>query len=134
MKPANVSDELRKCCTKGLRKTLFDFVGSTTPGTLSEEGILEKIKVSAVIGKNKAVHRKEFYDIPQSPDELVNLFVAKLKAKSERCNFTIKYSVENRIPPIFPQVCVHGFSAMKYIFLLGRRIPPIYSQVCMHIF
>ena len=95
MKPANVSDEQRAFCTKGLRKTLFDFVGSTTLGTLSEEGLLEKIKVSAVIGKNKTVHSKEFYDITQSPDEPVNLFFAKLKAKSERCNFTIKCSVEN---------------------------------------
>ena len=57
----HVVDELRACCTKELRKTLFDFVGSSTLETMDEIALLEKIKEAAVIGKNVAVHRKEFY-------------------------------------------------------------------------
>ena len=83
-------DELRACCSKELRKTLFDFIGASTIEGYTEEQLLEKIKETAVIGKNKAVHRKEFYEIIQAPDEQLKLFVAKLKAKAERCNFTME--------------------------------------------
>ena len=41
-------DELRACCSKELRKTLFDFVGSATLETIQEPTLLEKIKGSAV--------------------------------------------------------------------------------------
>ena len=84
-----INDELRACCSKELRKTLFDFVGGTVLSTLTEAELLEKIKATAVIGKNKAVHRKEFYELFQVPEEPINRYVAKLKAKSECCNFTI---------------------------------------------
>ena len=86
--PGQLSDELRTCCSKELRKNLFDFVGSSTLSSLGEEDLLKQIKSSAVIGKNKAVHRKEFYEFQQAPDEPVNRFVANLRAKAERCNFT----------------------------------------------
>ena len=69
-------DELRACCSKELRKTLFDFIGASTIEGYTEEQLLEKIKETAVIGKNKAVHRKEFYEIIQAPDEQLKLFVA----------------------------------------------------------
>ena len=85
-----VVDELRPSCTKELRKVLFDFLGSSTLQLVTEEQLLEKIKSAAVISKKMSVHRKEFYSIKQSPGEPINLFVAKLKAKAENCNFTIK--------------------------------------------
>ena len=88
LQPGHLTDELRACCSKELRKTLFDLLGSTTLKSLGEKALLEKIRSVAVIGKNKAVHRKEFYEIHQAPDEPVNRFVAKLRAKAERCNFT----------------------------------------------
>ena len=87
--PAQINDELRSCCSKELRKTLFDFVGTTAIDNYTEAELLLKIKQTAVIRKNKAVHRKEFYEIVQAPDEQLNRFVAKLKAKAERCNFTM---------------------------------------------
>ena len=90
LKPEHITDELRACCSKDLRKTLFDFVGSTTLSSLGEDELLEKIKATAVIGKNKAVHRKEFYELQQAPDEPVNRYVANLRAKAEGCNFTLK--------------------------------------------
>ena len=89
LKPTQIVDELRACCTKELRKTLFDFVGGTTLENITETDLLEKMKASAVIGKSVSVHRKEFYSISQSPGENINLFVAKLKSKAEHCNFTI---------------------------------------------
>ena len=87
--PDQINDELRSCCSKELRKTLFDFVGSAAIDGYTEAELLLKIKQTAVIGKNKAVHRKEFYEIVQAPDEQLNRFVAKLKAKAERCSFTM---------------------------------------------
>ena len=87
LKPENLTDELRACCSLELRKTLFDLLGSTLK-SLDEKDLLEKIRSVAVVGKNKAVHRKEFYEIHQAPDEPVNRFVAKLRAKADRCNFT----------------------------------------------
>ena len=92
LKEENLTDELRASCSKDLRKTLFDFVGSAALANLTEAALLEKIKSAAVIGKNKAVHRKEFYEIQQAPEEPLNRFVAKLRAKAERCNFTQKCS------------------------------------------
>ena len=89
---AKVVDELRASCTKELRKVLFDLVGGPTLETISENELMVKIKSAAVIGKNKVVHRKEFYSTRQSPGEHLNFFVARLKAKSEHCDFTIKCS------------------------------------------
>ena len=90
LQPNQVIHELRACCSKELRKTLFDFVGSSVIDAFTEDQLLAKIREMAVIGKNKAVHRKEFYEIVQAPDELLNRFVSKLRAKAERCNFTMK--------------------------------------------
>ena len=89
LQTSQVKDELRACCSRELRKTLFDFVGSSTIEGFTEAELLAKIQETAVIGKNKSVHRKEFYEIVQAPDEQLKLFVAKLKAKAERCNFTM---------------------------------------------
>ena len=54
---------------------LFDFVGSSTIDTLSEDD-LASIKRLAVKGKNVAVHRQEFYDMQQAPSQSVQQFVA----------------------------------------------------------
>ena len=67
---------------------MFDFVGSTKLTSLTENELLDAIKKAAVVGKNQAVHRKEFYEYCQSPEEPINRFVAKLRAKADRCNFT----------------------------------------------
>ena len=84
-----IVDELRACCTMELRRTLFNLMGSSTVETLTEANLLKKIKESAVVGKNVSVHRKEFYGIMQEPGESLNMFVSRLKAKAEQCNFVI---------------------------------------------
>ena len=63
LQPNQMNDELRSCCSVELRRTLFDFVGSSALENFTETELLEKIRETAVIGKNKAVHRKEFYEI-----------------------------------------------------------------------
>ena len=88
--PVEEVDELRASCSKELRKTLFDFVGSTNLQTITTDDLLIEIKRHAVVGKNKAVHRKEFYDKNQTPGEPINQYVAKLRSKAGHCNFTIK--------------------------------------------
>ena len=89
IKNTQLSDELSACCTKDLRKILFDFVGSAALDKITEDQLLKNIKSAAVIGKNTSVHRKEFYSIMQSQGEPVNLFVAKLRSKAEHCNFKV---------------------------------------------
>lgn len=59
--------ELRACCSPELRKELFDFVGSDTLSALAEEALLAQITSLAVKGKDKAVHRQEFYAMHQEP-------------------------------------------------------------------
>ena len=39
-----IKDELRACCSKELRKTLFDFVGTSVIDSYTEDQLLEKIK------------------------------------------------------------------------------------------
>ena len=62
LQTSQVKDELRVCCSRELRKTLFDFVRSSTIEGFTEAELLVKIQETAVIGKNKSVHREEFYD------------------------------------------------------------------------
>ena len=71
---------------------LFDFIGSSTIDTPSEDDLLASIKRLAVKGKNVAVHRQEFYGMQQAPGQSVQHFVAKLKAKAEQCHFQLKCS------------------------------------------
>ena len=119
-----LKDELRACCSKELRRTLFDFVGSSTIDALTEAELLEKIKSTAVIGKNKAVHRKEFYELVQAPEEQLNRFVAKLKAKAERCNFTMVCSANN-----CDQVNNYGEEMMKDRLTTGMYDKDVQTEV-----
>ena len=124
LQPNQVNDELRACCSKELRKTLFDFVGSSVLENCTEDELLQKIRETAVIGKNKAVHRKEFYEIVQAPDEQLNRFVAKLKAKAERCNFTMKCSATG-----CEQVVNYGEEMMKDQMTTGLYDKDVQQEV-----
>ena len=90
IKDSEVTDELQDACSKELRKDIFDFVGPSVVETLNEKTLLEHIKTLAIKGKNKAVHRKEFYGMSQAPGQPVQAFVGKLKSKAAHCNFTVK--------------------------------------------
>ena len=124
LKPEHLTDELRACCSKELRKTLFDLVGSSTLKSLGETDLLEKIRSVAVIGKNKAVHRKEFYEVQQAPDEPVNRFVATLRSKAERCNFTHKCAKEG-----CEQVNNYGEEMVKDQMICGLYDKDIQQEV-----
>ena len=90
--PASAAGELRACCSEELRMELFEFLGSTSFDSMDEVGLLAAIKKLAVRGKNTAVHRNEFYAMRQASGQTIQQFVAKLRAKAEHCNFTMKCS------------------------------------------
>lgn len=77
--------ELRSACSTALRKEIFDFVGASRLETLSEQQLLDQMKKLAVKGKNKSVHRQEFYSMKQEPGQPIQEFVAKHHSKSEHC-------------------------------------------------
>ena len=90
--PASAAGELRACCSEELRMELFEFLGSTSFDSMDEVGLLAAVKKLAVRGKNTAVHRNEFYAMRQASGQTIQQFVAKLRAKAEHCNFTMKCS------------------------------------------
>ena len=94
--PQDLSDELLACCSLELRKTLFDFIGSTL-SKLSEEDLLNSIKQCAVQGKSKNVHRYEFSQFAQEQNQSPQSYVASLKAKADLCCFSVKCKCENTV-------------------------------------
>ena len=87
---SDIISELKAACTIDLRREVFDFVGSAGLAIISESDLLDQIKKLAVKGKNKSVHRKEFYAMNQAPGQPVQAFVAKLKSKAVHCDYTFK--------------------------------------------
>ena len=83
-------EELRACCSEELRIELFSYIGPSTIDTLDETTLLAYIRRLAVKGKNKAVHRQEFYALHQQPGTPAHQYVAQLRAKAEHCSFTVK--------------------------------------------
>ena len=79
--------ELRAACTPQLQRALFDFLGQDTLAAVDESSLLTHIQQVAGKGKNTAVHRQEFYSMMQSPDEPIQTFVGKLRAKAAHCHF-----------------------------------------------
>ena len=94
--PQDLSDELLACCSLELRKTLFDFIGSTL-SNLPEEDLLNSIKQCAVQGKSKNVHRYEFSQFAQEQNQSPQSYVASLKAKADLCCFSVKCKCENTV-------------------------------------
>ena len=119
-----LKDELRGCCSKDLRVTLFNSLGSATLTTITEADLLQKIKAAAVIGKNKAVHRKEFYELTQAPEEPLNRYTSKLRAKADLCNFTMKCSAAD-----CEQVNNYGVEMIKDQMITGLYDKDIQQEV-----
>jgi Fe-S-cluster containining protein len=88
--PASCPEELRACCSEELRQELFNYIGPSTIDVLNEPTLLDHIRRLAVKGRNKAVHRQQFYTLHQDPDTPAHQFVAQLRAKAEHCNFIVK--------------------------------------------
>ena len=88
----NATMELRATCSVALRREVFDFVGSAGLENISEDVLLVHIKTLAVKGKNKSVHRKEFYAMNQGPGQPIQAYITKLKSKAMNCNYSIKCS------------------------------------------
>ena len=87
-----INSELRACCTTDLRRELFDFYGPGGMDIMSEEELLGNVRTLSVKGKNKSVHKQEFYAMKQAPLQPIQAFVTKLKSKAAHCDFTLKCS------------------------------------------
>ena len=57
---ADVRDNLRQCCASLLNKRLFDVKGAATLNAATEQDLLLWIRVTAVKGVHKEVHRTQF--------------------------------------------------------------------------
>ena len=90
----DIRSELKAACSVSLRQKLFDFVGGDTLDTLEEDALLQNIRMLSIEGKNKAVHRKEFYSMNQDVGQPVQTFVATLRSKAQHCNFTFRCTSE----------------------------------------
>jgi len=69
---------------------LFEFLGSPKMDSTDELELLQHMNKLAVRSKNIAVHRNEFYSMKQDGGQTIQQFVAKLRAKAEHCDFTLK--------------------------------------------
>lgn len=87
---AQIVPELRSCCTIELRRSVFDFVGSSELETITADQLLTAIRQCAVRGKSVAVHRHEFYSARQAHGQHLHEYVAGLRAKAEQCQFVTK--------------------------------------------
>ena len=94
--PTSSPEELRACCSDELRQELFNFVGPSRIDTLNEDSLLSYMRKLAVRGKNKAVHRQEFYMLTQDPGTPAQQFVAQLRSKAEHCDFQMLCSSCNQ--------------------------------------
>ena len=81
---------MRAACSTELKRDLFDFLGGDVIDTLTEQELLDNMKTLAIQGKNKAVHRKEFYAMIQDPDQAIQGFVASLRSKAQHCRFVFR--------------------------------------------
>lgn len=65
--PVEIRNELRSTCSPVINKLLFDFVGASTLNSCTEQQLLAHIKLVAVKGVHKEVHRQNFHSLQQSP-------------------------------------------------------------------
>ena len=87
--------ELKTCCSIVLRREIFDYLGCDELSNITEAEFLKHMKTLAVKGKNKSVHRKEFYTMEQSSGQSIQAFVTKLRSKASHCDFKVRCSNTN---------------------------------------
>ena len=62
---AEIQNELRTACSPNVNRLLFQLLGSETLNIATEEQLLHQIRLVAVKGLHKEVHRHTFHDIRQ---------------------------------------------------------------------
>ena len=81
---------MRECCTKQLNTRLVQMHGPGALGSCDEAQLLGFIKIIAVRGVHKEVHRAAFQGMHQQQGELYQAYAARLKAKAELCQYGIR--------------------------------------------
>ena len=92
--------ELRAACSPDVNKLLFEFIGSTTLNTASEQQLMTHIRAVAVKGTHKEVHRMNFAKLTQMEGETITQFVARLKSQAALCQFNVTCSAHTPPTPI----------------------------------
>ena len=76
--PAEIRNELRSTCSTKMNRILFELVGTEILSTTIEHQLLHQIRLVAVKGVHKEVHRQTFHNMRQQEGEPVTHFLAKL--------------------------------------------------------
>ena len=84
-----VKEDLRECCGKQLNKRVIQLHSQDALGKCNEGNLLEFIKAVTLRGVHKEVHRTSFQTLQQQSGELKSLYVARLKATADLCQFTM---------------------------------------------
>ena len=87
---AEIPNELRTACSPNVNRLLFQLLGSETLNIATEEQLLHQIRLVAVKGLNKEVHRHTFHNIRQQEGEGITHFLGKLPSQARLCEFTVK--------------------------------------------
>ena len=77
--PAEIRNELREACTPETNKLLFELVGPERLNSASEEYLMHQIRLVAVRGLHKEVHRQTFHSMKQNEGESVTHFLSRLR-------------------------------------------------------
>ena len=72
-------NELRTTCSPNVNRLLFQLLGSETLNIATEEQLLQ-IRLVAVKGLHKEVHRHTFHNIRQQEGEGITHFLARLQS------------------------------------------------------
>ena len=87
---AEIRYELRTACSPNVNRLLFQLLGSETLNIATEEQLLHQIRLVAMKGQHKEVHRHTFHNIRQQEGEGITYFLAKLQSQARLCEFTEK--------------------------------------------
>ena len=116
--------ELRAACSPDVNKLLFEFIGSTTLDTTTEQDLLEHIRSTAVKTTHKEVHRINFSKLMQAEGEAITQFVARLKSQASLCQFNITCPSHN--PPV---LISYADDMVTQQLMAGLRNPDHQSRV-----
>ena len=88
---------LRAACSTEVNKLFFDFIGHAVLVTATDDQLLSHIKTIAVKGLHKEVHRANFNKLKKEDGGNVTHFVARLKAQTSLCSFTVTCSCHKKV-------------------------------------
>ena len=81
---------LRTACSSNINRLLFQLLGSETLNISTEEQLLHQIRLVAVKGLHKEVHRHTFHNIRKQEGEGITHFLARLQLQARLSEFTVK--------------------------------------------